>query len=208
MESIGKLYYINLEHRKDRKEHMESWFQETGVPSDKIERIDAVYKPEKGYLGCTASHIKALETFLQSEHKVCCIYEDDYLPVQKETYWSDIQKVFDAKIEFDLVMLAYNGIQPEETKYPFLVKTRCAQTTSGYMITREFASTLLQTFREALQFAIAEEAKTNQKAVPYCCDVYWWKLISISKWYVFIPRLGYQMESYSDIENRVTNYHV
>jgi GR25 family glycosyltransferase involved in LPS biosynthesis len=208
MDSIGKVYYINLEHRKDRNTHMETWLQESGVPADTIERIDAVYKPEKGYLGCTASHIKALEAFLQSGHNVCCIYEDDYKPVQKETYWTDVQKVFDAKVEFDLVMLAYNGIQPQETEHPFLVKTRCAQTTSGYMITRKFAPILLANFKEALQFGLEEEATTHQKAVQYCLDVYWWKLIPISKWYIFTPRLGFQMESYSDIENRVTNYRV
>lgn len=206
MDSIGKVFYINLEHRKDRKEHMESWLQETGVPADKIERIDAIYKPEKGYLGCTASHVKALETFLESNHKICCIYEDDYMPLHKETYWSEVQKVFDANVDFDLIMLSYNGIQPEETEHPFLVKTRHAQTTSGYMITREFAPSLLQTFREAYQFAIEEEAKTNHKAVMYCCDIYWWKLISVSKWYVFMPRLGLQMASYSDIEQRHVNY--
>lgn len=38
-------------------------------------------------------------------------------------------------------------------------------------------------------------------------DIYWKKLQN-DKWYVTNPVLGYQRESYSDIEKRITNYGV
>jgi GR25 family glycosyltransferase involved in LPS biosynthesis len=90
MDCVDCIYYINLAHRKDRNDHMQTWLRETGVPESKIQRIDAVHRPDKGYIGCTESHIKALETFIQSDHNVCCIYEDDYKPTDAPSYWSNL----------------------------------------------------------------------------------------------------------------------
>ena len=207
MVCIDKIYYINLEHRTDRKEHMESWLREC-VPEDRIERIDAVYNKEKGYIGCTQSHIKALETFINSKHSVCCIFEDDYTPVDKIKFWVYITRIFVLKVDFDLIQLSYHGLVSTESEHTFLVKPTHAQTTSGYLITKEFAPILLETLKEALRLGMEEEEKTNHKASQYCCDMYWDKLMPQSKWYVHIPRLGYQIESFSDVEQRSVKYGV
>jgi GR25 family glycosyltransferase involved in LPS biosynthesis len=208
MVQIDKIYYINLEHRTDRKEHMEKWLQETLVPESKIERIDAVYNKEKGYIGCTQSHIKALETFLESDHNVCCIFEDDYTPIDTMTFWLFISRIFIKQINFDLIQLSYNGLVSTNTEYPYLVNPTHAQTSSGYLITREFAPKLLENFKESLALALEYEKEHGSKNGQYALDMYWDKLMSISKWYVHIPRLGYQIDSYSDVEQRDVNYEV
>ena len=207
MVRIDKMYYINLEHRTDRKEHMEGWLKNLGLLPHSIERIDAVYNKEKGYIGCTQSHIKALETFLESGHNVCCIFEDDYAPVNPSFFLVSLANIFLKNVDFDLIQLSYNGLVSTETEYPFLVKPTHAQTTSGYMITREFAPKLLENFKEALHLSLEAE-ETTGKNTNYCCDMYWNKLMPESKWFVHIPRLGYQMESYSDVEGRSVNYKV
>jgi hypothetical protein len=38
--------------------------------------------------------------------------------------------------------------------------------------------------------------------------IYWKELMSVSKWYVIKPRLGRQLESFSDIDGRVVNHGV
>lgn len=208
MARIDKIYYINLEHRTDRKEHMESWLQKIGLLPHSIERIDAVYNKEKGYIGCTQSHIKALETFLESENKVCCILEDDYTPVDSTFFLVSMANIFLKKVEFDLIQLSYNGLVSTKTEYPFLVKPTHAQTTSGYMITRAFAPKLLEVFKEALELSLEHEKEHGIQNPKYCCDMYWDKLMPDSKWFVHVPRLGYQMESYSDVEGHSVNYRV
>jgi GR25 family glycosyltransferase involved in LPS biosynthesis len=206
MVRIDKMYYINLEHRTDRKEHMEKWIRKC-VPEERIERIDAVYNKEKGYIGCTQSHIKALETFIQSEHDVCCIFEDDYTPVDDIKFWMYLARIFMSKIDFDLIQLSYNGLVSTETEHEFLVKPTHAQTASGYMITKQFAPKLLEVFKESLELSLEYEKEHGCRNSKYCCDMYWDKAMPTSKWYVHIPRLGYQIPSYSDIEKRHADYH-
>jgi hypothetical protein len=206
---IDKIYYINLAHRTDRNEQFKSWLAETGVPTEKIERIDALYVPGRGHLGATASHVKALETFLASDAAVCCIFEDDYEPIDTNTYWSSIQQVFDCDVEFDIVLLAYNVLESTPTQYPFLERAQNSYTASGYMITREFAPRLLENFKNAFRLAVEEESQRRQKTHKYCLDVYWAELMTTSaNWFVLKPRIGKQSASYSDIEGILVDHGV
>jgi GR25 family glycosyltransferase involved in LPS biosynthesis len=186
---------------------MESWLEQSGVPETIVERIDAVYRPDKGYIGCTESHIKTLETFIASEHKVCCIFEDDFTPVRSNLFLMQLALPFVNKVEFDLIQLAYGFMKSTETEYPFLLNPTHARTTSGYMITREFAPKLLENFKEGLRLALECE-ENGEKNANYCCDMYWDKLMPESKWYLLKPRVGKQIDSYSDIEYRDTRYGV
>jgi hypothetical protein len=205
MEYIDCIYYINLDHRKDRNEHMQTWLRETGVPESKIQRIDGVYRTDKGYLGCTESHIKALETFINSEHTICCIYEDDYTPTDALTYWSNIQHIFKVGLAFDVILLSYNALVSTPSGHPHLEKVTYSQTASGYCITKQYAKTLLNNFKESLSLALESE-KLYGKNSNYCCDIYWRSLMPIGNWYTYVPRLGLQMESYSDIEKQIAKY--
>jgi GR25 family glycosyltransferase involved in LPS biosynthesis len=187
---------------------MESWLHESGVPKDKIERIIAVYNKERGEIGCIQSHIKTLERFLNSEHLVCCIFEDDYNPIDKNTYWSSILKIFENNVDFNIIQLSYNKLRSTDSSHDFLVKPSHAQTSSGYLITREFAPKLIENFKEGMLKLIDHYNKYGLRNGDYCLDAYWDNLMPYYKWYVYYPRLGYQLESYSDIEKSVVNYMV
>jgi hypothetical protein len=50
--------YINLEARKDRKEHIESQFKSVGIVSPR--RFNAI-KLKNGRVGCSMSHLKCIE---------------------------------------------------------------------------------------------------------------------------------------------------
>jgi GR25 family glycosyltransferase involved in LPS biosynthesis len=206
MNTIDHVYYINLDYRTDRRLQFEDWIEESGFPSQKVTRISGTPTPGNGILGCTMGHIKAIETFLVSNHTNCIIFEDDYVPLDVHTFWKNFQKLKDYNIDYNIVMGSYNVLDYNDTDYEFLKKVNSSLTASAYLITREFAPKLLETFKEGLQKKIEMESITHRKADEYSNDVYWQKLMPISKWYCFYPRIGIQRESYSDIQGHITAY--
>ena len=207
MDDINIVYYINLAHRTDRKFEFMDWIKKSGISEDKINRVEAVSIPDKGYIGASLSHIKTLQTFLESSHENCIIFEDDYQPLNIDTFWSDISRLFEVKYDYDLVMCCY-CYKPitEPTDHTFLHQVHQAATASGYIITRDFAKILKSHWEEGLKLLLEEEEITKTQCERFKLDVYWFSLMPISKWYCFYPRLGVQRHSYSDIEKRMTDY--
>jgi len=209
MEHIDCVYYINLEHRTDRKEQFEAEMLKLGVPTSKLVRVPGIYNKEFGILGCGLSHKKALETFMESSHKNCLVFEDDFEFTLDMNYVRYLLKsIFETNISYDLVMLAGNLYKTEKTEWPFLRKVLDGQTASGFLITREFAPRLLQNLEEATTLLQEWHKHTGERKHDYCIDIYWKKLQPISNWYVFHPKTGLQRESYSDNEYKRTNYGV
>ena len=67
-DNFDMVLFINLEHRKDRLIHITGELNKTNINKKKIYRIPGIYNKEFGALGCTKSHILALNFFLNSEH--------------------------------------------------------------------------------------------------------------------------------------------
>jgi hypothetical protein len=206
MNTIDHIYYINLDYRTDRRLQIEEWIEESGFPTGKITRISAVHTPESGYIGCALSHIKALEEFLKSSHRNCIIFEDDYIPIDTKTYWSTFSKLDEFNISYDIIMCAYNELDSDETNIPWLHKVKKSFTTSGYLIKRDFAPKLIENLKEGVLCLIDQINKTNKVDHIYVLDVYWQKLMLVSKWYCFYPRIGKQRDGYSDIQMRCVDY--
>ncbi len=190
-----KTYYINLNHRKDRKSHIEKELECMEIKN--YDRIEAVYVPEFGALGCTCSHIIALEKFLKDTDDDCVmILEDDFKITR------DFNTEFKApEFEWDVLMLSGNIID-SQGEGPFK-KVFDAQTTSGYIVNRNFVPTLLKNFKDGRDLLV----KTGIRE-KFCLDMYWKILQPVSNWYVCEPKFGIQMPSYSDIENWFAEYKV
>lgn len=206
MDTIDHVYYINLDYRSDRRLQFEDWIEESGFPAEKVTRISGTPTPGNGILGCTMGHIKAIETFLSSSFTNCIIFEDDYVPLDIPTFWQNFQKLKDSKLEYDIVMGSYNVLDYDDTQFDFIKRVKASLTASAYLITRDFAPKLVEVLKEGLQKKVEREAITHQKADEFSNDVYWQKLMPVSKWYCFYPRIGIQRESYSDIQGHVTAY--
>jgi len=182
------IYFINLEHRTDRLEHITDELKI--IDPTKLNKIEAVFR-ERGIVGCTLSHIKVLEQFIESGLDNCLIFEDDFTFTQNlEVINSKFNDFFNSDYfnDFDLVMLA-GSTMTEYQLESYLTRVHHSQTTSGYLVSKSFAPILLENFKET-----------------DILDANWLKLQPISKWYSFSPRLGLQMESYSDITHRLENY--
>jgi GR25 family glycosyltransferase involved in LPS biosynthesis len=207
MEYIDCVYYINLEHRTERREEFLNEMKLLGVPESKIVRIDGVYTKGAGVIGCQYSHIKALTAFIESGHKNCIIFEDDFkinLDINYAKYL--VRKLFEKNIQFDVVMLGGSIHKAETTDILSMSKAHKVLTTSGYIITKEFAPVLKELWVQHLPLIEEEYKKSGNILSEYCLDVVWTQIQPQNRWYIFNPKIGKQRESYSDIENKVTAY--
>lgn len=195
------IYYINLDHREDRKQQFLQQMNNVGIDPNKIVRIPAVYRKGQGDIGCSFSHIKTMETFLQSEYENCIVFEDDFEFVQEADFVKNaFREFFDSKIDYDVCMISACDIYTEKTQYPFLKKVTGAQTTSGFMVSKKFAPTLLDNFKTGVELLQENyDGVAGEKGMPYCVDQYWKKLQPVSNWYIFEPKLGKQQDGNSDI---------
>jgi len=203
---IDAILYINLDHRSDRMDHVLQEIRKIDPSLSKTHRINAEYVPEHGALGCTKSHIKALQLFMKHpEWKNCLILEDDFTFVSSlpEEVNQQIVDLFQGCSMYDIIMLAHGiySFSSEPTSSPQVQRILCAQTTSGYILNRDYLPTLLHNFQES-----CENLEINGKSSWGCLDMHWKRLQPQGKWFAYHTRIGYQYESYSDVENYVANY--
>ena len=207
MEHIDCVYYMNLDHRTDRRKEIEGELDKLGVPEEKRVRIPGVYKPGFGILGCGLAHKKTIETFLASDHKNCLIFEDDFeFTLDMDYVHMLLNAVFDEKIQFDCIMLAGCILKVEPTKWPFLHKVYDVHTASAYIITKEFAPVLLESYTESTKLLETTFQETGNKIISYHNDIWWKRYQPYFDWYILNPRLGEQRHSYSDNLERDLKY--
>lgn len=202
MDSVDVIFYINLANREDRCAHFLEQIPALSSDMSKIIRIDAIYN-KNGALGCTHSHIKAIETFLENlKWKTCIIFEDDFTFYNDSPEYNNslLHKFFTNFTDWDMLHLSTNQTKPAiPTAIPEINKVVCSQTSSGYLIHKESAPKILANFKESADLLEYLNIKTS-----YSLDIYWEKLNLVR--YAFNPNMGYQYPSISDIENRFVTY--
>lgn len=219
---VDVIYYINLDDRTDRNEEFLKEMEKLNIPKDKIVRIPAIYNKERGHVGCALSHIKTTKQFIESEYNTCIIFEDDFEFAQEPEYINDMfETLHENNVDYDVCMLAGNIYESEPVpEYPFLKKATRVFTASGYMLSKNFAPTLLQNFTEASvkldesydERALIKDTEPEKYGYgydgEYAVDQYWTSLQKPNNWYIFYPKLGKQRSSYSDIMKGVVNYNM
>lgn len=206
MDKIDVVFYINLDHRTDRREHIERQLESVGIAPSKVIRISAV-PHSVGVIGCVKSHILAVEQFLANEAwKTCMVFEDDftfYTPSKGELD-GKLHTFFDAFEHWDVLALSYNHKAApitEATSTTNIIRLKRSLTSSCYCLNKSFAPALLHNFKEGC--ALKERSPSVEE---YCIDKYWNSLQAVANWYAFAPALGYQCEGYSDIEKKMVKY--
>lgn len=200
IEYIEKIYFINLNHRVDRLCHIENVLKNLKFKKNKIKKIEAEYVQENGSLGCAISHVKTLNEFIKSNKNNCLILEDDFNYFDIDLFNKSIDFFFKLNIEWDIIQLASNTIRYSNTDHDYLIKIEESQTTSAYLLNRKFASKLKRCFYESVVNL------KNEFKIEYCIDQNWKKIQSSSLWFCFDPKLGYQIDGYSDIEKQIVSY--
>ena len=195
---LENVFYINLESREDRRKLIEQEFAELGW---NYERFNAI--PNSiGLLGCGHSHLSVIRKAKERNLDYVVVVEDDALFLHKDFINSQIQKVFESGLEYDVLLLAGNVRNPlvkntdiEGIENIYQVKICWAATC--YIVKKHYFDKLIDNFKEGVDLL----AKTNDVG-KYACDAWWMRLQEKDKWLIILPRTITQRADYSDIEKK------
>ena len=189
---VDHVLYINLDHRTDKLEALRTKFANAGIPNDKATRINAIYTPGKGVLGCALSHCKALELAKSHpEWEWTLIVEDDV--TFNENPWDEIRDALSVKPD---VLMAFRGACTVNIDNRNLRRVYGACSAVAYIVRSDYIPTLLQNIYEC----------TRKMIQPGGCDphdVYWYSLQNSDRWYGFLESpLGVDLTFKSDIRDQ------
>jgi len=196
---FDKIFYINLDHRKDRKEKLLKQLKKLDVKQEKIIRIPAILDLLNGQRGCALSHIKALDLAIEKNLKNILILEDDCEFVQPKFSINSLIKYFFQNIQkWDVFFLGSDIAQFEKTKYEKINRILKSYLAHAYAVNRHYMETLKKCFEESY-FLLKKEVFFNQK-FDFAIDKHWNYLQKKDKWYMLNSLIAKQSMSYSDIE--------
>lgn len=125
-----KIYYINLDRSKDRKQNVESICYSQNLTPERINAIDgkkidindkkyekAIHKikwwfeknnlSNVGHFGCYLSHMKTYQTFLESNNEYCLILEDDIELLTNDLKRDILINMNNLPDDWDILLLGY-----------------------------------------------------------------------------------------------------
>jgi len=199
IEDFENVYYINLQHRGDRKEHVIKEFNNLGIKCS--QRFNAI-KMANGAIGCTMSHIKVLQDAKKNGLPYLMICEDDIQFTNPELFKTQINRLLKSDETWDIILVAGNNLPPYTKINDYCVQVRQCQTTTGYIIKESYFDTLLENMKEGVKKLMQEP----NRHFLYAVDKYWFSLQQKDKWLLITPLTVVQRVDYSDIERRMTNY--
>ena len=127
-------YYINLEHRKDRRTQVEEELARIGL-QDRVSRFNAV-EMKNGRIGCTLSHLRCLEQAREQKLPHVLICEDDIHFLSPGVFTENLNKFLMLNLHWDVILLAGNNMPPYTRVNECCVKVTQCQTTTGYIVGR------------------------------------------------------------------------
>lgn len=196
---IKNIFYINLEHRTDRKEHIEKELSNLGLNGSRFNAI----KMKNGAIGCSMSHLKILEDSYKNNLDHVLILEDDICFLDVELFKNQINKFFELHgNDWDVILFAGNNMPPYEKVDDTCVKVSRCQTTTGYLVNGYFIKVLATNVKMGLTNLLNKPEERSK----YAIDRFWFILQNTSNWYLITPLTVVQREDYSDIEGKVINY--
>ena len=191
--------YINLEHRIDRREHVESQLKQ--FPMFIVERFNAIKLPN-GALGCSMSHLKCIQLAKERGWDRVLIVEDDIQFLDPDLFRKQFITFLKRNKYFDVLLLAGNNVPPYIRVDDCCIKVTNCQTTTGYLVNRDYYDTLINNYKEGINRLMREPTKIKWFAI----DVFWKRLQYVDHWFLVTPLTVVQKEGYSDIEERNIDY--
>jgi len=205
---------INLPHRQDRREECLEEANIAGLSISPKSFFEARYLEHDGRQGCALSHAKALSDFLYDEdHPFVLILEDDFALRDAKEFSATLNMACQYAENWDVYLLGHNQALPiENTPITKNFRVINSQTTSGYIVGRNFTPKLIENFFRSAnalrRYNSLNEQLRDHARHFFACDILWKELQTQNRFWAPFPSLIYQRESFSDIENRNTNYGV
>jgi GR25 family glycosyltransferase involved in LPS biosynthesis len=201
--SIRHALYINLDSRKDRRDHVETQLAaiKSGMVNLVAERFNAIKHPE-GAIGCSMSHMRCIQIAKERDWDHVLVCEDDILFTNVPLFLTQLSKFMTTVPDWDVVLLAGNNIPPFEVVNDACIQISNCQTTTGYIVRSHYYDTLIANYRTGIN----QLMRNPTQKLDYAIDRYWFELQRQHLWFLITPLSVVQREDYSDIEQRVTNY--
>jgi glycosyl transferase family 25 len=199
MELLKNTIYINLENRTDRLQHVKKQLESIDIVG---ERFNAC-KTKVGAIGCTLSHIKCIELAKSRDYEQVFICEDDITFLNPLTFKKNLELFAKNKeLDWDVLIIGGNIVPPYETIGDYCVRLGECQTTTGYIVKKHYYDVLINNFRDSVKNLI----QSPENKQEYALDIYWKRLQKSGRWYMIFPLTVVQYDTYSDIEERYTDY--
>ncbi|MFI0435330.1 MAG: glycosyltransferase family 25 protein [Parachlamydiaceae bacterium] len=207
-ESIGVIYILNLEERKDRYQEILSELCRMKAPLHRIHH----YKVKKevvsgvqffdGLLSCTKNHRNIVADFLNGSYQTCLVLEDDVtFTADVEGNLKRLKTFFDRAYDYEVCLLnSSKNHEMKEYDDLLLLSYQECTTCSAYLLNRKGAEKVLVCFQEGYEKMI------ESRNACYACDLCWTKLQKNHKFFLFKTKFGYQRCNYSSISGQ-TNCH-
>jgi len=194
--------YINLESRKDRREHIEGELKSVGICGIRFNAI----KLQNGRIGCSMSHLKCLQIAKKNNWPYVMICEDDLLFLDKDKAVNCMNQFFklhsSQKDSCNIILIAGNNVPPYTKIDDTCIRVSHCQTTTGYIVKSVYYDTLMKNIKTGIEKLM----KNPNNHTMYAIDKYWIQLQKRDVWYLLAPIIAIQREDYSDIEQKTTNY--
>jgi GR25 family glycosyltransferase involved in LPS biosynthesis len=192
---FDKIYCINLDRRSDRWSICLNEFKKHNLTVERFPAVDGKKITAKsdwmtgGRIACCLSHLGIIKQMISQNIQKVLILEDD---VQ---FIDNLNEVFSEKInavpnDFDMLYFCGNSPRDIQVLNPHVAKISKTLSTGSYAISINFAK-LIATKIEELNVAVDSVYWDN---TPYC------------NCYIFMPFLSTQRASFSDIEEKFTDY--
>ena len=219
---IQNAYYINLQHREDRRRQIEQTLGDAFIPFERFDGVNARLDENKhliahcfdaticpGQVGCQLSHMRVLDAAMARGVEHIAVFEDDFVfqgHVNLSMVQSAIQETMSSVPYWDVIVLSLNILSETVWKNVSIAfsdvlrvhvsQVHEAQTTGGYIARRSIMPAMYAAFAEC---NVTADYVT---AIDQC----WKPLQHRFVWVGFEPQPGTQMKSFSDIEQRDVNY--
>lgn len=191
--------FINLEHRLDRLIHVKKELAKVNIVGNRFNAI----KTSNGAVGCSMSHLKCIEMAKNNDSPFVFICEDDIQFLNPELFLKNLGLFCEnVNNDWDVLIISGNICPPFQAIGDFCVRLVNCQTTTGYIVQKHYYDTLIANFREGITKLLSNP--TNKR--EYAIDMYWKRLQQKDKWFMIVPPTVVQMEGFSDVEGRETNY--
>jgi GR25 family glycosyltransferase involved in LPS biosynthesis len=200
------LIYINLDCRKDRRVHIINELNKLDINQEcnrhRLSALRATNNEHKA-LGCTKSHIAAINIAIENNWPYVFICEDDITFNNPELFKTQLFAFLEEGHKWDCILVAGNNFPP----YSVLpsgtaVSISKCQTTTGYIVRNSYYTTLKNNFLESHDLL----KKNKNKYSKYAIDKWWFSLQSHGTWFLIIPLSVVQQAGYSDILCKKTDY--
>lgn len=197
-----KIIYINLDKRKDRKDHIEKQLKDLNL--NNFERFPAV-KKKVGWHGNVLSFCSILEKAISENYEQLLIVEDDMLITDIDKFNESINS-FEKNVgkNFDVLLLGGNNIGPLKEHTEFYCKITHTYAGTGYLINKHYYKTYLDRLLLSKNHILNHPGQNYHWI--YASDAITQELQTNDNWYFIFPYGAIQLPGFSDIVGKKVDY--